>query len=46
MAPAANKLAELPAHIVTGVTVITGFGFTVTVPVANPVQPSVVPVTV
>jgi len=47
-APLAVKVtAGDPAHLVAGGTVITGFGFTVTVTVVVPEQPvDVVPVTV
>lgn len=46
VAPVASNEAEDPAQIVSEFTATTGFGFTVTVAVAVPEQPPVVPVTV
>jgi hypothetical protein len=46
LAPLAVKLAVSPRQILGLFTVIVGFGFTVTVETAVPVQPFVVPVTV
>ena len=46
VAPAAVKVAVFPSQILGEFTETTGFGFTVTVATAVPVQPFVVPVTV
>ena len=46
VAPEAVSAAEAPAQIVGEFTVMTGFDETVTVEVAVPAQPEVVPVTV
>ena len=46
VAPLALKLDVCPAHILGLFTVTLGFGFTITVDTAVPVQPLVVPVTV
>ena len=46
VAPPAVKLAVCPLQIAGLFTVTVGFGFTVTVDTAVPVQPLVVPVTV
>jgi hypothetical protein len=46
VAPLAVKLAVSPRQILGLFTVIVGFGFTLTVETAVPVQPFVVPVTV
>jgi hypothetical protein len=44
--PVAVNVADPPAQIVAELTLITGFGVTVTVEVVVPVQPDVVPETV
>ena len=46
VAPAAVNVAVAPAQIVSEFTVVTGSGFTVTVAMAEEVQPNDVPVTV
>ena len=46
VAPLAVKVADVPGHIVALLTVIESEGAMVTVDVALPVQPPVLPVTV